>query len=112
MTASHHIHHFFVSSSIYFTQHSLLSLDIVFYFIIIFIIMINRYPLLLPILKPTYAADRIVYAIRMNHELLQMPRFCSLGALFRAILPVSLFDEAGSMIGTRFAVSPSVFDDF
>lgn len=66
----------------------------------------TRFSWLLPILKPDYAADRIVKAIKDNRRRLIMPRFIGVTPPLR-ILPASWFD---ALVGF-FGVSRSM-DEF
>jgi all-trans-retinol dehydrogenase (NAD+) len=58
----------------------------------------TRFPWLLPILQPDYAAARILGAIRGNRKRLVMPRFV-LAVLLIRILPPGLFDAAMRFFG-------------
>jgi len=66
----------------------------------------TRFPLLLPILEPEYAADRIVKAIRRERRRLIMPRLVYATWLAR-ILPVRLFDAVMEFLGVNRSM-----DDF
>jgi len=66
----------------------------------------TRFSWLLPILKPEYAADRIVHAIKNNRRRLIMPRFVGVTPPLR-MLPASWFD---ALVGF-FGVSRSM-DEF
>ncbi|MDR0602132.1 MAG: SDR family oxidoreductase [Treponema sp.] len=60
----------------------------------------TRFPLLLPILKPSYAASKIVKAVLKNRKCLIMPRFvCSV--FFLRLLPVSVFDFIADFMGVN-----------
>lgn len=67
----------------------------------------TKWPIILPILKPDYVAEQIVHAVRINKAVLMMPRFSLLSHLFRALLPVQLFDEAVELTGASDSM-----DDF
>src|SRR6266404_670992 len=58
----------------------------------------TRFPLLLPILEPDYAVDRILAGIRENRRRLIMPRFVALTYLAR-LMPVPLFDAMMEFLG-------------
>jgi all-trans-retinol dehydrogenase (NAD+) len=66
----------------------------------------TRFPLLLPILKPEYAARRIVQAVRKNKKRLIMPRFVC-AVLWLRCLPPSVMDFAADFFGISHAM-----DDF
>ena len=58
----------------------------------------SRYPRLLPLLEPEYAASKIVRAIRCNQEVLIMPLAVHLTPIVR-LLPVAVFDEICDWFG-------------
>ncbi len=58
----------------------------------------TRFPWILPILKPEYAAKRIIGAIRGNRRRLVMPRFVMSAYMVR-VLPLSVFDAVISFFG-------------
>ncbi len=58
----------------------------------------TRFPLLLPILKPEYAARRICRAILHNQKRLIMPRFVYAVYMIR-LLPVGAFDAIADFFG-------------
>jgi all-trans-retinol dehydrogenase (NAD+) len=60
----------------------------------------TRFPLLLPILTPEYAVDRIVEAIRRDRPRLVMPRFVYATWLAR-LLPVGAFDAIMELLGVN-----------
>ena len=60
----------------------------------------TRFPLLLPILKPEYVADKIIAAIRHNRQRLIMPRFVMTAYLARLLPPV-VFDMIMSFLGVN-----------
>ena len=66
----------------------------------------TKVPLLLPILKPEYAARRIVKAIIKNKKRLIMPRFVYAVYLIR-LLPVGAFDAIADFFGIN-----NTMDDF
>ena len=66
----------------------------------------TRFRLLLPILTPEYAADRIVDAIRRDRRRLIMPRLVYVTWLGR-LLPVRLFDAIMEFLGVNRSM-----DDF
>jgi all-trans-retinol dehydrogenase (NAD+) len=63
----------------------------------------TRFPLLLPILKPSYAAARIVKAVLKNRRRLIMPPFVYLVYLLR-LFPVPLLDAAAAFFGISRAM--------
>ena len=60
----------------------------------------TRVPLLLPILEPEYAVNRIVEAVRRDRRRLVMPRFVYLTWLVR-ILPIGAFDALMEFFGVN-----------
>lgn len=66
----------------------------------------TRFPLLLPILTPEYATDRIVAAIRKNRRRVVMPRLVYTTWMAR-ILPLSVFDTVMDFFGVNRSM-----DDF
>jgi len=58
----------------------------------------TRFPLLLPILEPEYAVERILHGIRANHRRVIMPRFVAL-TYFARFLPVPVFDAIMDFLG-------------
>jgi len=68
----------------------------------------TRFPLLMPILEPEYAVDKIVEAIQTDQEVLVMPKFCWLAPLMRFVLPVKAFDEVASFLGLSDAMKDFV----
>lgn len=63
----------------------------------------TRFPLLLPILKPEYAARRITLAIVRGKKRLLMPRFVY-SVFFLRLLPVSVMDFAADFFGMSRAM--------
>ncbi|MDR1106585.1 MAG: SDR family oxidoreductase [Treponema sp.] len=63
----------------------------------------TRFPLLLPILKPSYAASKIVKAVLKNRKSLIMPAFVYCIFLLR-ILPVSVFDFIADFMGVNHSM--------
>jgi all-trans-retinol dehydrogenase (NAD+) len=63
----------------------------------------TRFPLLLPILKPEYAAKRIVVAILKGKKRLIMPRFVYLVNLLR-LFPVGFLDAMAEFFGISRAM--------
>ena len=61
----------------------------------------TKWPWIMPILKPDYAADKIVLAIRTNQEILMMPRFLYIAMALKPLLPTSIADELAVWIGAR-----------
>lgn len=59
----------------------------------------SKWPRLLPLLEPEYAAGKIVRAIRCNQQVLYMPLILHITPLLRAILPVPVFDEVADWFG-------------
>ena len=59
----------------------------------------SRWPRLLPLLEPEYAADKIMRAIRCNQSVLLMPLAIHLTPIVRALTPVAVFDEVCSWFG-------------
>jgi all-trans-retinol dehydrogenase (NAD+) len=66
----------------------------------------TRFPLLLPILKPAKAAERMVRAVLKGHKRLIMPRFVYALYLLR-LMPVAVLDAAADFFGISHAM-----DDF
>ena len=66
----------------------------------------TRFPLVLPILKPEYAAKKIVSAVLKNKKQLIMPRFVYSVSLLR-LMPVGFMDWAANFFGISHAM-----DDF
>jgi all-trans-retinol dehydrogenase (NAD+) len=66
----------------------------------------TRFPLLLPILKPDYAAGRIVKAVLKGYKRLIMPRFVYALYLLR-LMPVAVLDVMADFFGISRAM-----DDF
>ena len=60
----------------------------------------SRWPRLLPLLEPDYAASKIVRAIRCNQEILLMPLAVHLTPIVR-LLPVPIFDQVCKWIGVH-----------
>jgi all-trans-retinol dehydrogenase (NAD+) len=60
----------------------------------------TRVPLLLPILEPEYAVNRIVEAVRRDRRRLVMPRFVYLTWLVR-LLPIGVFDAVMEFFGVN-----------
>jgi all-trans-retinol dehydrogenase (NAD+) len=58
----------------------------------------SRYPRLLPLLEPEYAASKIVRAIQCNQEVLIMPLAVHLTPIVR-LLPVPIFDQICDWFG-------------
>ena len=58
----------------------------------------TRFPLLLPILEPEYAVNRILHAIRANRRRVIMPRLVATTYLGR-LLPVAAFDFLMEFLG-------------
>mmetsp|Transcript_46744 Transcript_46744/g.77391 ORF Transcript_46744/g.77391 Transcript_46744/m.77391 type:complete len:329 (+) Transcript_46744:95-1081(+) len=67
----------------------------------------SRWPRLLPLLEPGYAADKIVRAIRCNQSVLLMPLAIHLTPIVRALTPVAIFDEVCDWFGVL-----ETMDDF
>jgi all-trans-retinol dehydrogenase (NAD+) len=63
----------------------------------------TRFPLLLPILKPTYAAGKIVQAVLKNKQRLVMPRFVNLVFLLR-LFPLAFLDFMADLVGISRAM--------
>jgi all-trans-retinol dehydrogenase (NAD+) len=63
----------------------------------------TRFPLLLPILKEQYVADRILHAIRRNSSKLEMPWMVSTLPMMR-MLPVWAFDQLADFFGLNNAM--------
>lgn len=75
----------------------------------------SKWPRILPLLEPDYAASKIVRAVLCNQPVLIMPMIVHLTPLMRAILPTQIFDQVchwfgildamhdfkGGMTGTR-----------
>jgi len=59
----------------------------------------SRFPLLLPILEPDYAVDKIINAIETKQEVLIMPRFAYLAILLRGMFPTPVFDFVINFLG-------------
>jgi all-trans-retinol dehydrogenase (NAD+) len=66
----------------------------------------TRFPLLLPILKPTYVARRTVKAVLKNRKLLIMPRFVY-SVFFLRLFPAPVLDWASNFFGISHTM-----DDF
>ena len=64
----------------------------------------SRWPRLLPLLEPEYAASKIVRAIRCNQEVLIMPLAVHLTPIVR-LLPVPLFDDICDWFGVLETMS-------
>ena len=60
----------------------------------------SRWPRLLPLLEPDYAASKIVRAIRCNQQMLLMPLAVHLTPIVR-LLPVPIFDEICKWFGVH-----------
>lgn len=60
----------------------------------------TKYPLLLPILKPEYVAEKTLTAIERGRHQLIMPRFVRALAPAR-MLPISLFDKLTTQLGVN-----------
>ncbi|EDQ87958.1 uncharacterized protein MONBRDRAFT_32991 [Monosiga brevicollis MX1] len=67
----------------------------------------TRYPWFLPILKPDYVVDKIIFAIRTNQACILMPRFLILADLLRAVFPPETQEEVAEWFGVNEAM-----DDF
>jgi len=67
----------------------------------------TRVPFLLPILKPNYAANKIIKAIKKNKRRVWMPALVYTVPLLR-IFPVAFFDAAASFLGVNSAMDPFV----
>jgi all-trans-retinol dehydrogenase (NAD+) len=63
----------------------------------------TRFPLLLPILKSSYAAGKIVRAVLNNKRRLIMPRFAAALFILR-LLPLGVFDAAADFFGINHAM--------
>ena len=59
---------------------------------------------LMPVLRPEYVADRVIQAVKRDQEVLVMPRFGYLSHLFRATLPVFVFDMAMDVLGVSHSM--------
>lgn len=59
----------------------------------------SRWPRILPLLEPEYAANKIVRAILCNQAVLVMPLSVHLTYVFRTILPTAVFDEVCDWFG-------------
>lgn len=66
----------------------------------------SKWPRLMPLLDPDFAAERIMQAIRCNQELLVMPFAVHLAFLAK-LLPVPVMDDLASALGINDAM-----DDF
>jgi len=58
----------------------------------------TRFPLLLPIMKPEYVADRIVQAVRRKKKILILPFFVRSLFILR-LFPLSFFDRVSGFFG-------------
>jgi all-trans-retinol dehydrogenase (NAD+) len=67
----------------------------------------TRFPLLLPILEPDYAANKIVTAVETNQQWLCMPWLLYTVPMLRSILPVTACDDIA-----RFLGASNSMDDF
>lgn len=67
----------------------------------------TRFPLLLPILKAEWAADRIVKAVLGRESVVYMPLTVGLSPMLRGLIPTSAFDFCINLFGTN-----STMDDF
>jgi all-trans-retinol dehydrogenase (NAD+) len=63
----------------------------------------SRFPLLLPILKSSYASDRIVRAVLKNKPRLIMPRFIAALFILR-LFPLGFFDTVAGFFGINHAM--------
>uniref|UniRef100_A0A7S3SQE3 Short-chain dehydrogenase/reductase 3 n=2 Tax=Choreotrichia TaxID=141411 RepID=A0A7S3SQE3_9SPIT len=59
----------------------------------------SKWPRLLPLLEPEWAANKIISAVRCNQEVLVMPFAIHLAPICRAILPVSVCDATVEWFG-------------
>eukprot|EP00735_Rhodelphis_limneticus_P000701 TRINITY_DN11221_c0_g1::TRINITY_DN11221_c0_g1_i1::g.604::m.604 TRINITY_DN11221_c0_g1::TRINITY_DN11221_c0_g1_i1::g.604 ORF type:complete len:328 (+),score=86.09,sp/Q7TQA3/RDHE2_MOUSE/47.83/6e-97,adh_short/PF00106.20/6.5e-30,KR/PF08659.5/1e-12,adh_short_C2/PF13561.1/6.1e-09,Polysacc_synt_2/PF02719.10/0.0014,Ldh_1_N/PF00056.18/0.018,Shikimate_DH/PF01488.15/0.029,CbiX/PF01903.12/14,CbiX/PF01903.12/12,Methyltransf_31/PF13847.1/0.21 TRINITY_DN11221_c0_g1_i1:33-986(+) len=59
----------------------------------------TRFGAILPILTPEYVASRVIDAMRINQEVLVLPRFCYLVTLVRFLVPTAAFDEILRILG-------------
>eukprot|EP01029_Cantina_marsupialis_P029792 TRINITY_DN782215_c0_g1_i1.p1 TRINITY_DN782215_c0_g1~~TRINITY_DN782215_c0_g1_i1.p1 ORF type:complete len:293 (-),score=76.60 TRINITY_DN782215_c0_g1_i1:145-1023(-) len=59
----------------------------------------TRFPSVLPILEPTYVANKIVKAVRTNKRVLMMPRFVYTTTFIRSFLPTNVFDDVVCFFG-------------
>ncbi|KAI6214497.1 hypothetical protein M3Y94_00275500 [Aphelenchoides besseyi] len=59
-------------------------------------------PLLLPLLEPDYAADRIVEAILTNTVILYMPRFCYWIMAVKELLPTAAAELIADFVGVNY----------
>lgn len=60
----------------------------------------TRFPLILPILKPQYVADKVLDGIEKGKKQLILPHFLRILPVLRA-LPVSLFDKTMNFLGVN-----------
>lgn len=63
----------------------------------------SKFPLLLPILKPEYVAEKTLDAIELGKQQVIMPRFVRLTPLLR-ILPIRAFDAVVSFMGINHSM--------
>ncbi|GFR75629.1 epidermal retinol dehydrogenase 2-like [Elysia marginata] len=58
-----------------------------------------RFPLIIPVLKPPYVADRIIGAVLTDQSFLCMPRIMHLMIFIKGFLPVTVVDAMGEFMG-------------
>ena len=61
----------------------------------------TRWPMLVPMLQPPWVADCILTSIRTDRQFLILPAIGHLITLFRALLPVPIFDEIAVWFGAN-----------
>jgi len=64
----------------------------------------SRWPRVLPLLDPDYAAEKIVRAIQCDQPVLMMPMILHLMPTLRALLPVQVFDQMADWMGVLDAM--------
>ena len=64
----------------------------------------SRWPRVLPLLDPDYAAGKIVRAIQCDQPVLMMPMILHLMPTLRALLPVQVFDQMADWMGVLDAM--------
>ena len=67
----------------------------------------SRFPLLLPILRESYVADRIMRAIRRNERRVMIPRLVAILPVLR-LLPVPIFDRVIDLFGINAGMNEFV----
>lgn len=58
-----------------------------------------RFPLLIPVLEPTYVADKIIDAVITDQTVLCLPRIMYLMVTLKGLLPVTVVDALGEFMG-------------